>query len=149
MFKSKLIKNLYKEIEKLKEENKVLYDKKYELQKKLLDQKEIFEKKSRKKILKEYDVAVGGNGTLELLLALDRRNYGFVLKKIQPPVHTLPHSPAVSERCRPIMSVNRHCLKQDNKKWCETAELSAISHLFLSRATIQLSCIYFSSAKRT
>ena len=58
MFKSKLIKNLYKEIEKLKEENKVLYDKKYELQKKLLDQKEIFEKKSRKKILKEYDVAV-------------------------------------------------------------------------------------------
>ena len=58
MFKSKLIKSLYKEIEKLKEENKVLYDKKYELQNKLLDQKEIFEKKSRKKILKEYDVAV-------------------------------------------------------------------------------------------
>lgn len=65
MFKSKLIKNLYKEIEKLKEENKVLiasvlnqYDKKYELQKELLDQKEIQEKKSREQILKEYDVAV-------------------------------------------------------------------------------------------
>lgn len=58
MFKSKLIKSLYKEIETLKEENKSLYDEKYELQKKLLEQKEIFEKKSRKKILKEYDVAV-------------------------------------------------------------------------------------------
>lgn len=58
MFKSKLIKSLYKEIETLKEENKSLYDEKYELQKKLLEQKEIFEKKSRKKILKEYDFAV-------------------------------------------------------------------------------------------
>lgn len=58
MFKNKLIKKLYKEIETLKEENKSLYDKKYELQKKLLEQKEIFEKKNRRKILKDYDIAV-------------------------------------------------------------------------------------------
>lgn len=58
MFKNKLIKKLYKEIEELKEKNKSLYDDRYELQTKLIEQREMYEKKNRKKILKDYDIAV-------------------------------------------------------------------------------------------
>ena len=58
MFKTKLIKKMYKEIEELKEKNKSLYDDRYELQTKLIEQREMYEKKNRKKILKDYDIAV-------------------------------------------------------------------------------------------
>lgn len=51
MRKQKLIEKLYSEIEELRKSQKALYEK-------MLEREELFEKKSRKKILKDYDVAI-------------------------------------------------------------------------------------------
>ena len=49
---------LYDEIEQLKRVNTALCEERSDLYKKLLEQKELREKKNRKKILKDYDVAI-------------------------------------------------------------------------------------------
>lgn len=49
---------LYDEIEQLKRVNNALCEERSDLYKKLLEQKELSEKKNRRKILKGYDVAI-------------------------------------------------------------------------------------------
>ncbi len=61
---------LYDEIEQLKRVNTALCEERSDLYKKLLEQKELSEKKNRRKILKGYDVAI---------LVKDNKTY--ILKK--------------------------------------------------------------------
>ena len=49
---------LYEEVEHLRRRNKALYEERDILYKKMLEHEELFEKKNRKKILKDYDVAI-------------------------------------------------------------------------------------------
>lgn len=58
MRKKKIIEKLYSEVEQLKRVNKALDKNRSDLYKKLLEQKELSEKKNRKAILKDYDIAI-------------------------------------------------------------------------------------------
>ena len=49
---------LYYEVESLRRKNNALYEERDILYKKMLEREELFEKKDRKEILKDYDIAI-------------------------------------------------------------------------------------------